>query len=162
MYGGQGFGGANQGSLSDLWTLDASASTPSWTLVGSSVPAVDVATVYGTLGTFGSSKPGGLWRASTWTIGSRMFLFGGEVNSASKSFYSSALWEMNTKGEWSWLGGRGQASPVLGSTPSTSNTPGSLTGASAGYSSNTLYLFGGELYDGSYPMNVFMCEAPTA
>lgn len=82
------------------------------------------------------------------------------MNSASKSFYSSALWELNTKGEWSWLGGRGQASPVLGSTPSTANTPCSLAGACAGYSSSTLYLFGGELPDASCPM--FKCDAPNA
>jgi N-acetylneuraminic acid mutarotase len=142
-----------------LWTwMGGSNQSPACTPV---MTYCGAAGVYGSLGKFAAANaPGGRSAAASWTDRSgNLWLFGGEgVDSTGKADILNDLWEFSpSTGEWAWIGGSNTVDPSLGGlpgvygklgVPSTSNIPGSRSGATTWTdSSGNFWLFGGSGFD---------------
>ncbi|RZL18991.1 MAG: hypothetical protein EOO89_04630, partial [Pedobacter sp.] len=143
LFGGTGYASATYGRLNDLWVYDIA--TGNWTWIKGS-DTRNLAAVYGVINTPApSNDPGNREYANSWSLGGKLYLFGGqEISSGSRN----DLWEFDiTTGNWTWLKGSnidGQ-NGIYGTlnTPNASNNPGSRRDATTWASGGKLYLFGG-------------------
>ncbi|MBI3136303.1 MAG: T9SS type A sorting domain-containing protein [Bacteroidetes bacterium] len=150
LFGGHGYTTTGaQGYLSDLWKFDPV--TAQWTWISGST-TLNEHGVYGSLGVAGAGNyPGARQNACTWVDGTgNLWLFGGYGYAiAGPLDYLNDLWKYDlATGQWTWVSG----SSVIGQPgnygtqgiSSASNVPGSRYGGNAWYTTNTLWLFGGQ------------------
>lgn len=130
---------------SDLWSFDITAKSWSKLKVNNSGGDVYNGGVYGTKGVaVNINTPGARKWAAGWTLGGKLYLFGGET----KGTYFNDLWEFDpATGMWRWLTGSNAPGAagiygILGVSNNT-NTPGARMQAAIGGSGNKLWLFGG-------------------
>ncbi|TAL29570.1 MAG: galactose oxidase [Spirochaetes bacterium] len=150
LHGGYGFDKwATAGMLNDLWKFNGSQ----WTWVSGDDEG-NQAGVYGTRGTAGAAnKPGGGYRAVSWTDGIGDFwLFGGYGNDKDGTAgYLNALWKFDGT-KWTWISGEDvrDQSGVYGTrgVADSANTPGGRRYMISGIDENgNLWLYGGYGYD---------------
>jgi N-acetylneuraminic acid mutarotase len=159
LFGGQGKDATGaQGCLNDLWNYDAT--TGNWTWVKGSSTSNQAGT-YGTQGVADAANaPGARSAAVAWTDASgNLWLFGGQGYDGSGNVGDlSDLWKYDASaGNWTWVNGSntvGQAGTYgTQGVADAANMPGGRQGAAswvdASVTSRTLWLFGGQGYDGS-------------
>lgn len=143
-----------QDFLNDLWKYNLSTGEWTW-LKGSSNARLNG--TYNSLnnGT-ASTTPGSRARATAWSNGNDLFLFGGDGFATQTSGILNLptqgtlndLWKYNTSNNtWTWIGGANSINNngtygTLG-TPSTSNIPRSRRDASVSEDANFVWLYGG-------------------
>jgi N-acetylneuraminic acid mutarotase len=152
LFGGEGPITSSQAALfNDLWEFNPM--NKEWTWVSGSVQTNQPG-VYGTLGSAATENtPGARSEAVSWTDDSGNFwLFGGtapDPNPYDNGMTFNDLWKFDPKAEmWTWVSGSNttNVAGTYGSigVASTSNAPGSRTGASGWIDSKgNLWLYGG-------------------
>jgi ELWxxDGT repeat protein len=152
MFGNLGYGSSGGVTLrNDLWKYDLS--TNLWTFVkGSNTGTAPAST--GSLGVESpTNMPGGRTGASSYTVGGKLYIFGGTPFSNS---YND-LWEYNpATNNWRWIKGPGNLSNQRGNygltgVASTTNNPPARKNMKTTVIGNTAYFFGG---NGQYATNI--------
>ena len=145
LFGGTGLASNGYGgNLNDLW--EYSPTTNFWTwLKGSNAGG---AGNYGTIGVpLTTNLPPGRESHMLWSIGNKIYLFGGTAGT-----YFNDLWEYDlTTNNWTWLKGSNTANQsgnygAKGVSAAT-NTPGARWLSSTFTYNNKLYLYGGDGYN---------------
>lgn len=152
MFGNLGYGSSGGVTLrNDLWKYDLS--TNLWTFVkGSNTGTAPAST--GSLGVESpTNMPGGRTGASSYSVGGKLYIFGGTPFSNS---YND-LWEYNpVTNNWRWIKGPGNLSNQRGNygftgVASTTNNPPARKNMKTTVIGNTAYFFGG---NGQYATNI--------
>lgn len=136
----------------DFWKYDIA--TDRWTLLGGTQTTNDGGT-YGTKGTSASGNiPTSRNCAVAWTVGRKLYLFGGNTTPSGSNVKINDLWVYDIdSGEWTWLTGSNttNATAVYGTTGSfaATNTPGAVSEAFGWTAGGKLYLYGGGGYNDS-------------
>jgi N-acetylneuraminic acid mutarotase len=157
LFGGYGHPAVLVGgyaNLNDLWKYNHASNQ--WTWVNGA-NTNNQAGVYGTLGTpSAANHPGARYSSTSWTDASgNLWLFGGNVFSATGTDYFNDLWKYNpSTNQWTWVNGANTVNQagVYGTQgiPDVANRPGARR-ESAGWTdaSGNFWLFGGTNYTGS-------------
>jgi N-acetylneuraminic acid mutarotase len=140
MFGGVGFGAVSNslGNLNDLWRYRVLANK--WQLVAGET-TINSRGIYGTLGVASSiNSPPARSDMAGWTVGSKLFLFGGFGHDG----FFNDVWVFDS-GVWTWIGGQDGVNR-LGS----SVVPGSRFGTTAHVNSGgtKVTFFGGYTQQG--------------
>jgi N-acetylneuraminic acid mutarotase len=172
LFGGEGLDSySSQVLLNDLWEYNVA--TGEWTWEGGTNQVIDsntspcflsqdcgVSGVYGILGTPSSGNvPGSRLGSVAWTdFAGNLWLFGGRgLDSAGTYGYLNDLWEFQTvTRQWVWVSGNNSVGTNTGTngqlgvfgtlgTPSSSNVPPGIVGATGWIDgNNNLWFFGGQ------------------
>ena len=142
LFGGSGSNTyPNGGTSNDMWEYDPTTNNWKW-LKGSNTSGA--AGNYGTQGVAASTNdPSFRTNAMLWSIGNKIYMFGGTVGANLND-----LWEYDlTTNNWTWLKGSNtyNQSGIYGTkgVAASTNTPGARWQAAAFTYNNKLYLFGG-------------------
>ncbi len=145
LFGGRyGVTGSSQDNRNDFWQYNIT--TDRWTLLGGTQTSNQAGT-YGTKGVGSVNNiPTARNCAASWTIGDKLYLFGGNTTSASARL--NDLWMYNTtSGEWTWLTGSSTTGALAkygtAGNFASDNTPGASAEAFAWAANGKLYLYGG-------------------
>lgn len=126
-----------------------SAQVPNWGFEKGYLNAPNSAS-YGTQGIADPANTSGTRvNAVTWSLGDKLYLFGGQGQGDSGNGRMNDLWEYNTlTGQWRWLKGSKVSGNTVGNygtlgVESPSNNPGARTLATGWVANGKLYLYGG-------------------
>jgi Kelch motif/Galactose oxidase, central domain len=143
------FGGSSpdNGAMNDLWRFNPTTNV--FTLVKGTFRNTTAS--YGTISTTSSSNfpPARAQASAVVSSDGKFYIFGG----ANGANYYNDLWQFDpTTNNWTWLKGsntpNASASGFTGINSPTA-TPGAVKGAMAWRLNNTMYIYGGEGYDGN-------------
>lgn len=149
VYGGDGFGAANGGILSDLWEYDNTTGNWTW-LKGSTTN--DEFKIPGTQGTYGAANTPGARTAGSITVhNNTLYLYGGYAQFFGGSFLSD-LWQYDPIiNQWRWVKGSSGIGTLgiygFENVEAAANAPGGRGQGSFISSGTDLYMFGGRGYN---------------
>lgn len=145
LFGGRGYASTNSiGGLNDLWRYDIA--TNQWVWING-INNTGQSGNYGTLNVEASTNtPGGKANSQSWTIGNKLYLFGGYEPPFTRD--NNDLWVYDlTTNNWTWIKGSNifNQSGVYGTQGvfGSNNTPSSRQGTNGVQYNGKLYLFGG-------------------
>jgi len=156
LFGGNGFDGASQGSLNDLWKYNPSSNQWTWIKGDSTINSTGV---YGTVGAADvNNKPGARYTGVSWTDNNGdLLLFGGYGYANGVEGYLNDLWKYNlSTNKWEWIKGDNSTDQMavygMQGMPSVINKSGARTSCVSWTGGNgDLWLFGGYGFDTNDP-----------